>query len=225
MLQKEKTVENKNLYGIIEGVLFAMGDSVSLDKLAETTGADKDVLKTAIEELTEIYNNDESRGITIIRLDDSYQLCTKTDLYEYVRVMAEKRTRNSLSNAALEVLSIIAYNQPVTRSSIEYIRGVNSDGSLARLLEFGLVQEVGRLDAPGRPVLFGTTEEFLRCFALNDLTDLPKVEKTLSLDEMADRNQDQYAMDITGDGEEGKLYIHPTGDETEVPEYDEEEEF
>ena len=108
---------------------------------------------------------------------------------------------------------------------MEYIRGVNSDGAMNRLVERNLIEESGRLDAPGRPVLFGTTEEFLRCFALNDLTDLPKVEKTLSLDEMADRNQDQYAMDITGDGEEGKLYIHPTGDETEVPEYDEEEEF
>ena len=134
--------------------------------------------------------------------------------------MAEKRTRNSLSNAALEVLSIIAYNQPVTRSSIEYIRGVNSDGSLARLLDFGLVEEVGRLDAPGRPVLFGTTEEFLRCFALSSLSDLPKVEKTLSLEEMAEQNKDQYAMDINGNEGDGMLYIHPSDDETDVPESD-----
>lgn len=210
-------MENRNLCGVIEGILFAMGDSVSVEKLAETTGEKEEIIKECLESMIKMYNEDDQRGITIIRLDDSYQLCTKTDLYEYIRVMAEKRTRNSLSNAALEVLSIIAYNQPVTRSSIEYIRGVNSDGSLARLLEFGLVEEIGRLDAPGRPVLFGTTEEFLRCFALSSLSDLPKVEKTLSMEEVAVNSKDQFAMDINGEEGEGNLYISPSEDETDVP--------
>ena len=170
-------VKSNELYGIIEGILFAMGDSVLSDRLCEVLDIDEETLTSLMDDMIEKYNSDSSRGVTIIRLDKSYQMCTKTELYEYIRVMSEKKSRNNLSNAALEVLSIVAYNQPVTRSSIEFIRGVNSDGSLSKLIELGLVEEVGRLDAPGRPVLFGTTEEFLRCFALSSLDDLPKVEK------------------------------------------------
>lgn len=171
-------MEFKKLEGIIEGVLFAVGDAVDVDKLSEILGIEKDVLVETIEKMAEEYEKDISKGVKIIRLENSYQLCTKTELYEYVRMFFERKARNSLSNAALEVLSIVAYNQPVTRSTIEFIRGVNSDGSLAKLVELGLVDEVGRLDAPGRPVLFGTTEEFLRCFSISSLENLPEIDFT-----------------------------------------------
>lgn len=169
-------MEEKDLRGIIEGILFAMGESVDADKLSQAIGISKDELLRTIDEMAYEYENNPSRGIKIIRLEDSFQLCTKTEMYEYVRMFIERKGRNSLSNAALEVLSIVAYNQPVTRSSIEFIRGVNSDGSLSKLVELGLVDEVGRLDAPGRPVLFGTTEEFLRCFGIDSLENLPEIE-------------------------------------------------
>ena len=183
-------MEFKKLKGIIEGVLFAVGDAVDADKLSEALGLEKSVVVDAIEKMAEEYNSDASRGIKIIRLENSYQLCTKTELYEYVRIFFEKKGRNTLSNAALEVLSIVAYNQPVTRSTIEFIRGVNSDGSLAKLVELGLVDEVGRLDAPGRPVLFGTTEEFLRCFSISSLDNLPEIELSNADEETEDVSEE-----------------------------------
>lgn len=181
-------MELEKLESIIEGVLFAIGDSVSMDKLSEVVGVDKEKLISVVEDMAKRYDEDKNRGVRIIRLEDSYQLCTKTELYEYVRMFIEKKGRNTLSNAALEVLSIVAYNQPVTRSTIEFIRGVNSDGSLSKLVELGLVDEVGRLDAPGRPVLFGTTEEFLRCFSISSLDSLPEIE-ILSNDEETDEEE------------------------------------
>lgn len=178
-------MNREKLEAIIEGVLFAIGDAVSMDKLSEVVGVEKDKLIEIVTQMAKKYDEDKNRGVRIIRLEDSFQLCTKTELYEYVRMFIERKGRNSLSNAALEVLSIVAYNQPVTRSTIEFIRGVNSDGSLAKLVELGLVDEVGRLDAPGRPVLFGTTEEFLRCFSISSLENLPEID-IMSLDEETD---------------------------------------
>lgn len=178
-------MNREKLEAIIEGVLFAIGDAVSMDKLSEVVGVEKDKLIEIVTQMAKKYDEDKNRGVRIIRLEDSFQLCTKTELYEYVRMFIERKGRNSLSNAALEVLSIVAYNQPVTRSTIEFIRGVNSDGSLAKLVELGLVDEVGRLDAPGRPVLFGTTEEFLRCFSISSLENLPEID-IMSADEETD---------------------------------------
>lgn len=188
-------MEEKDLRGIIEGILFAMGESVDADKLSQAIGISKDELLRTIDEMAYEYENNPSRGIKIIRLEDSFQLCTKTEMYEYVRMFIERKGRNSLSNAALEVLSIVAYNQPVTRSSIEFIRGVNSDGSLSKLVELGLVDEVGRLDAPGRPVLFGTTEEFLRCFGIDSLENLPEIEIKNS-ENTDDENIDSENSDV-----------------------------
>lgn len=171
-------MEEKKLMAIVEGVLFAMGESVDCDRLCEAVGVEKEYLTNVVDKMIKEYNGDKSRGIKIIRLENSYQLCTKQEIYEYIRNFIARKGKNSLSNAALEVLSIVAYNQPVTRSSIEFIRGVNSDGSLSKLIELGLVDEVGRLDAPGRPILFGTTEEFLRCFGIESLEKLPEIELT-----------------------------------------------
>lgn len=169
-------MDKQNTKAVIESILFAMGDSVHIDRICEALEMGKKEVEAILEIMQTEYINDKSRGIKILRFDENYQLCTKTEYYSFIRSVAEKRSKNSLSNAALEVLSIVAYNQPVTRSSIEFIRGVNSDGSLAKLLEVGLIEEKGRLDAPGRPILFGTTEEFLRCFGLTSLNDLPEVD-------------------------------------------------
>ena len=184
-------MNREKLEAIIEGVLFAIGDAVSMDKLSEVVGVEKDKLIEIVLDMAKKYDEDPNRGVRIIRLEDSFQLCTKTELYEYVRMFIERKGRNSLSNAALEVLSIVAYNQPVTRSTIEFIRGVNSDGSLAKLVELGLVDEVGRLDAPGRPVLFGTTEEFLRCFSISSLENLPEIDIMSAEEELGEYETEQ----------------------------------
>ena len=169
-------MEEEKVKAVIESILFEMGESVPIDRICEALEIDRKNAEIIMEKMQSEYENDQSRGIKILRLEDSFQLCTKTEYYGYIRTVAEKKSKVSLSNAALEVLSIVAYNQPVTRSSIEFIRGVNSDGSLSKLVELGLVEEKGRLDAPGRPILFGTTEEFLRCFGLTSLSSLPAVD-------------------------------------------------
>lgn len=166
----------EELEAITEGLLFASGESVSVKRLCEVTETDEKTMTELLRLMETKYENDSSRGIRIIKLEDSYQLCTKREYYDYVKTLRDKKRRASLSNAGLEVLSVIAYNQPVTRSALEFIRGVNSDGALNNLIAAGLVEEVGRLDAPGKPMLFGTTEEFLRCFNLASLADLPDVE-------------------------------------------------
>lgn len=166
----------EELEAITESLLFASGESVSLKRLCEVTTTDEKTMAELLRLMETKYENDSSRGIRIIKLEDSYQLCTKREYYDYVKALRDKKRRASLSNAGLEVLSVIAYNQPVTRSTLEFIRGVNSDGALNNLIATGLVEEVGRLDAPGKPMLFGTTEEFLRCFNLTSLADLPDVE-------------------------------------------------
>ena len=164
------------LEAIVEGILFASGESVSIKRLCEVTSTDEKTMDSLLKLMCDKYEDDKTRGIRIIKLEDSYQLCTKREYYDYIKILKEKKRRASLSGAGLEVLSVIAYNQPVTRSTLEFIRGVNSDGALNNLISVGLVEEVGRLDAPGRPILFGTTEEFLRCFNLSSLSELPDVE-------------------------------------------------
>ena len=184
------------LEGIIEAILFSNGESVSAEKIAEVTEVDLDTVEKVIENMENKYKSDVSRGIHIIRLENNYQICTKPDAYRYIRILNEKKSKPVLSNAGLEVLSIIAYNQPVTRGTIEFIRGVNSDGALARLVDLELVEEKGRLDAPGKPILFGTTEEFLRCFGISSLDALPEIEADLTaLSEDVDVDQIRFETD------------------------------
>lgn len=184
------------LEGIIEAILFSNGESVSAEKIAEVTEVDLDTVEKVIENMESKYKSDVSRGIHIIRLENNYQICTKPDAYRYIKILNEKKSKPVLSNAGLEVLSIVAYNQPVTRGTIEFIRGVNSDGALARLVELELVEERGRLDAPGKPMLFGTTEEFLRCFGISSLDALPEIEMDLaSLTEEIDVDQMRFETD------------------------------
>lgn len=160
---------------VIESILFAAGDSVSRKELAEIMEMSEDEIILCIQQLEDFYR-ENGRGLKVISLEDEYQLCTAEQNYRYVQALAEPRKKQSLSPAALETLSIVAYHQPVTRGSIEYIRGVNSDGPVNRLIERGLIEEGGRLDAPGRPILYVTTQEFLRSFGLTSLSELPDIE-------------------------------------------------
>lgn len=181
---------------VIEAVLFTMGESVETSKLAIAIEQDVNTTRKLIRNMMDRYN-DESRGIKIIELEDSFQMCTKAQYYEQLIKVASQPKRHVLSEAALETLSIVAYKQPVTRIEIEQIRGVKCDYAVNKLLEYNLIQELGRLDAPGRPILFGTTEEFLRAFGLSSVEDLP----VISPDKIADfkievEEETQIKLDI-----------------------------
>lgn len=181
-IEKIKNAENndevvpvENPKPVIESVLFAMGNSVDVKKLASVLGMSVADTKTVIKEMQDEYNSDENRGITIIELEGSVQMCSKTEMYDHLLKIATVPKHYTLTDAVLETLSIVAYKQPVTRIEIEKIRGVNCDHAVNKLLEYGLIAELGRLDAPGRPLLFGTTEEFLRSFGVKSLEELPTV--------------------------------------------------
>ena len=162
----------------IEAILFTMGESVEAEKIAVAIEHDVDTTVKIIHNLMDKYEN-EDRGIKIIELEGSFQLCTKEEYYDnLIRICSQPR-RYTLTDAALETLSIIAYKQPVTKIEIEKIRGVNSDRSVNKLVELELVKEVGRLDAPGRPMLFGTTEEFLRTFGVGSIDELPVISEDM----------------------------------------------
>ena len=162
----------------IEAILFTMGESVEAEKIAVAIEHDVDTTVKIIHNMMDKYVN-EDRGIKIIELEGSFQLCTKEEYYDnLIRICSQPR-RYTLTDAALETLSIIAYKQPVTKIEIEKIRGVNSDRSVNKLVELELVKEVGRLDAPGRPMLFGTTEEFLRTFGVGSIDELPVISEDM----------------------------------------------
>lgn len=159
----------------IEGILFAAGEPVKAAKLAAVLETDIDTIIEAVKLLRYNYDTEE-RGMSIIDIDDGYQLCSRPDYYNYIQLILGEQRRQALSNAAMEVLAIIAYKQPITRGQIEYVRGVNSDAAVNRLAERGLIEESGRLDAPGRPILYKTTQNFLRCFGLSTPKDLPPLD-------------------------------------------------
>lgn len=160
--------------GIIEGILFTMGESVEVSRLANVLEEDTKTVKSILKEMEEDYSKEE-RGISLIWLDDAVQLCTKSEMYEYLIKIAKAPRKITLTDTVLETLSIIAYKQPVTRLEIERVRGVSCDHAINKLLEYDLITELGRLDAPGRPLLFGTTEQFLRSFGVKSLEELPEL--------------------------------------------------
>ncbi len=159
---------------IIEAILFASGDPITLDKLSEASEIDKEDVVLVIDQLERRYNVSES-GLRIIRLGNAYQLTTRIELAAYVRAALENRRQTPLSQAAMECLAIIAYNQPVTKSFVEQVRGVDSSSVVNTLVERGLLSEAGRLDLPGRPVAFKTTDVFLRAFGISSLEQLPQL--------------------------------------------------
>jgi segregation and condensation protein B len=170
-------MELKKAMAAAEAILFAMGDSVTISDLAKALEmTDKDVVRV-IAALQTKYDADDS-GIRITELADAVQLCTKTEYYEYLIRLASAPQRLRLTDTVLETLSIIAYKQPVTKAEIEAIRGVNSDFAVDKLLGYGFIMELGRKDAPGKPILFGTTEQFLRSFGVKSIEELPSVNDT-----------------------------------------------
>ncbi len=158
----------------IEAILFSAGEAVETERIAKAIGHDKETTRKLVRQLMLKYQGAD-RGIKIIELDDSFQMCTKQEYYDYLVAIALQPKKAVLTDVMLETLSIIAYKQPVTRMEIEKIRGVKCDHAVNKLLEYHLIQELGRLDAPGRPIVFGTTEEFLRYFGVQSTEDLPEI--------------------------------------------------
>lgn len=170
-------MEQQKAEGIIEAVLFTMGKSVPVASLAELLELPEQKVWTILRDMQRSYK-ENGRGMMLLELEDSVQMCTTAEYYPYLIKLVSQPKKQVLTEAVLETLSIIAYKQPVPRSEIEKIRGVGSDHAVNRLLEFGLIEEKGRLDAPGRPILFGTTEEFLRTFGISSISDLPVADSS-----------------------------------------------
>lgn len=169
-------MEQNKVKGIIEAILFAAGREVKINELMSALELSSEEVISSVESLKLDYEK-ENRGLSIINLNDCYQLCTKKEYYEYIYPFFDKRSKPNLSNAALETLSIIAYNPRITRAEIESIRGVNSDGTIYKLLDYNLIEEAGKMDAPGRPMTYKTTGEFLRMFGISSLEELPDLPR------------------------------------------------
>ena len=169
-------MEIDKIKSIIEAILFAAGRQVNIKEFIITFELPKEDIENIITSMQEEYKK-ENRGIEIIKIEDDYQLCTKKELYEYIYPIIDKRTKPNLSNAALETLSIIAYNPKITRAEIESIRGVSADACIYKLLEYGLIQEAGKADLPGKPMTYITTSEFLKMFGYTSLNDLPELPR------------------------------------------------
>ena len=162
--------------GIIESILFAAGREVRITELMSALELSSDEVIKAVNGLKQSYKNDD-RGLEIINIEDSYQLCTKKENYEYIFPIFDKRSKPNLSQAAMETLAIIAYNPRITRAEIETIRGVNSDGTIYKLLDYNLIEEAGKLDAPGKPMTYKTSNEFLKMFGISNLHELPELPR------------------------------------------------
>lgn len=181
--------KTEDLISSLEAMLFAAGDPVEVSKLADALELDIETVEKMLGSLSAQYDERNS-GLMLIRIDNKYQLCTREVYSDNVRKLMEIRKNAPLSNAAFEVLAIIAYNKSVTRSFIEQVRGVDCSGPVSSLVQKGLIEEKGRLDLPGRPLIYGTTDRFLRCFSLNSLDDLPELPKTEEIEKISkDENQ------------------------------------
>lgn len=197
----------KKTEAAIEAILFTMGGSVEAEKIAAAIDHDVDTTVKIIHNMMDKYEA-EDRGIKIIELDKSFQLCTKQEFYDNLIKVCSQPRKYTLSDAALETLSIIAYKQPITKLEIEKIRGVNSDRAVNKLIELELAKEVGRLDAPGRPMLFGTTEEFLRTFGVKSIDELPVISEDM-IEQYKEEAEYEVASEIksSDDGEQLTLNI------------------
>lgn len=191
-------METNKAKGIIESILFSAGREVKINELMSALELSSDEIIGLIDSMKLEYEK-EDRGIQIINVDGSYQLCTKKENYEYIYPVFDKRSKPNLSQAAIETLSIIAYNPKITRAEIESIRGVNSDGTIYKLLDYNLIEDSGKLDAPGRPTTYSTTKEFLRMFGLESLEQLPELPR-YKLDE----NQQIVIDDLIEDNVDGE---------------------
>lgn len=169
-------MEIEKLKAIIQAILFAAGRAVNITELMSILELGEEEIIQIIESLQADYNSKIS-GIEIIKVNNGYQMCTKKEYYEYIYPIFDKRNKPNLSNAALETLAIIAYNPKITRAEIEAIRGVNSDGTIYKLLEYNMIEDAGKLDAPGRPTTYRTTDNFLKTFGYSSLDNLPELPR------------------------------------------------
>lgn len=188
---------------IVEAILFASGDPIEKSRLAQASGIEEETIEKIINMLNDRYEENES-ALMIIKLSDSYQLCAREKFIDYIRAAMETRKAAPLSPAAMEVLTIIAYNQPVTKGFVEHIRGTDSSSVVNSLVEKNLLEEAGRLDVPGRPIAYKTTAAFLRSFQLSSLDDLPAVpngDSQVSFDELLIK---ENGSDISEEAEESK---------------------
>ena len=191
-----------NIKYAIEGILFAAGEPVKASKLAVVLDTDIACINDAVSELRAEYDSDK-RGFNIIDINEGYQICSRPEYYAYIQEILGEQRNQPLSNAAMEALAIVAYKQPITRGMIEKIRGVNSDGCVNRLYERGLIDECGRLDAPGRPILYKTTNTFLRCFGIATPQDLPEIDfKQIGLDINPEIDPNQVSLEDIENNEE-----------------------
>ncbi len=193
--------KSDNLVSTLEAMLFAAGDPVEVNKLSEVLDIDIETVERMLGYLSAQYDERNS-GLMLIRIENKYQLCTREQYSEDVRKLMEIKKNTPLSNAAFEVLAIIAYNKTVTRSFIEQVRGVDCSGPISSLVQKGLIEEKGRLDLPGRPLVYGTTDRFLRCFSLNSLDDLPELPKTEEIEQIA---KDESQTSLFDDEDKSEL--------------------
>ncbi len=180
----------EKIEAIIEAVLFTMGESVEVEKLAAAIEHDTDTTRKIVHNMMDKYNA-SNRGVKIIELDNAFQMCTRPEYYEYLIKVASQPRKYALTDVLLETLSIIAYKQPITKLEIEKIRGVSCEHAVNKLVEYELVKELGRLDAPGRPMLFGTTEQFLRSFGVQSIDELPVISEDL-----VEKFKDEAEMEV-----------------------------
>ena len=192
---------------IIEAILFACGREVGIKELMSALEVSSEDLFAIIESMKQDYQK-EDRGIEIIKVGEAFQLTTKKEYYEYIYPIFDKRSKPNLSNAALETLSIIAYNPKITKAEIESIRGVNSDGTMYKLLEYNLIENVGKADAPGRPSMYSVTNEFLKMFGITNLDELPELprykldeNRQIVIDEIIKENSEENASEIEENNE------------------------
>lgn len=185
---------------IIEAILFAAGRPVTKNEIMLALEISEDEIEKIIANMQEEYKL-ENRGIELIKINNSYQLCTRKELYEYVYPILDKRTKPNLSTASLETLAIIAYNPKITRAEIENIRGVSADACVYKLLEYGLIEEAGKLDLPGKPMSYQTTDEFLRMFGFSSLEELPELprykldeNKQIVIDDLINNEQEEQKI-------------------------------
>lgn len=187
----------------LEAVLFASGEPIELDRLAQAAELERDIAEKMIDRLNDRYSESGS-ALTVARLGTSYQLMTRTEFSRYIKTALETRRQAPLSQAALEVLAIVAYNQPVTRGFVEQVRGVDSSGVVKSLVERGLLEEYGRLeDVPGRPIAYRTTENFLRCFGLGSIDALPAIPNSTDQIDI-EEYEEMVSADALSDGEDGQ---------------------
>ena len=197
--------DKDRLKATLEAILFTMGESVDIDRLALVIEQKKSFTKKLLKEMEEEYTASR-RGITLLWLEDAVQLCTKSEFYSDLIKIAKTPKKITLTDTVIETLSIIAYKQPVTRQEIERIRGVSCDHAMNKLLEYDLITELGRLDAPGRPLLFGTTEQFLRCFGVSSIDELPEIDH-VKMEEFKVEAEKEISGQGAGDQVDGQISL------------------